>query len=261
MIITLTTDFGLYDHFVGVMKGVMLSIAPSARLIDITHDITPYNVRMASFVLNSSYNYFPEKSVHLCVVDPGVGSERRALAGSAGGRFFVGPDNGLFTSIIDNYGPAKIHEITDSKMKLARVSGTFHGRDIFAPVAAHLASGTPLESVGPVVNDPVRLEMAGARRLDNGSVAGEIVYMDRFGNAVTNIGVHMIKDSGVSIRVAGETVKGIVPSYFAGVDSKLNATFGSDDTLELFVRNGDAARKYGLIAGDKVFCESGVCRT
>src|SRR5512136_1467430 len=162
-IITLTTDFGLKDGFVGAMKGVIWSICPAAQIADISHAITPQNVLEGAFALWRAYSFFPAGSVHVAVVDPGVGTRRRPMAAHLGGHYFVGPDNGLFTPIYEdaekNGWPLKIIQLTNEKYFLAQVSRTFHGRDIFGPAAAHLANGVPLSDFGPVINDPLRLSM------------------------------------------------------------------------------------------------------
>src|SRR6516165_11767148 len=149
MIITLTTDFGLSDPFVGIMKGVIFRIAPAAQIVDITHDIGSYDVLEGAFLIESSYRYFPAGTVHVVVVDPGVGSARRPIAASAHGHFFVAPDNGVLSGIFEN----EVYHIKNRSLFLDSVSQTFHGRDIFSPVAAHLAKGAPIESVGPRILD------------------------------------------------------------------------------------------------------------
>src|SRR5215467_7691958 len=155
MIITLTTDFGLSDPFVGIMKGVILGIAPAAELVDITHDVRSYDILEAAFIIESTYRYFPEGTVHVIVVDPGVGSARRPVAAAARGHIFVAPDNGVLSYVIqsDPMTPVSAHWIKNQSLFLSSVSQTFHGRDIFAPVAAHLARGVPIESVGPRIVD------------------------------------------------------------------------------------------------------------
>src|SRR5215831_14066353 len=149
MIITLTTDFGLSDPFVGIMKGVILGIAPEAQIVDISHDIRSYDIVEGAFLIHSTHEYFPEGTVHVVVVDPGVGSARRPIAAFRGGHFFVAPDNGVLSAVLD----VEVYHITNRSLFLDSVSQTFHGRDIFAPVAAHIAKGTPIESVGPRILD------------------------------------------------------------------------------------------------------------
>lgn len=186
-ILTLLTDFGTEDEYVGVMKGVILSIAPDVRLVDLSHQIPPQDIRRAAFLLMNAVPYFPPDTVHLAVVDPGVGTARRPVAVRTPVGTFVGPDNGLFSWALANVPEWTAVEIREPAYRLPRVSSTFHGRDIFAPAAAYLAAGVPLEKLGPRVEDlvwlpPPRLEVG-----DLG-VEGEILYADRFGNLVTSIG-------------------------------------------------------------------------
>ncbi|MGH7397764.1 MAG: SAM hydrolase/SAM-dependent halogenase family protein, partial [Candidatus Rokuibacteriota bacterium] len=155
-VITLTTDFGLRDPFVGIMKGVLLSICPSARLVDLTHEVPPHDILAGGLALEAATPFFPPGTVHLAVVDPGVGSARRAIAVRAGGYHLVGPDNGLFTFALEGAGWTAV-SVTAPEYRLAEVGRTFHGRDIFAPAAAYLAAGVPLERLGPPVSDPERL--------------------------------------------------------------------------------------------------------
>ena len=184
-LITLTTDFGLRDPFVGIMKGVVLSICPSARLVDLTHEIPPQDVLAGGLALEAAAPFFPAGTVHLAVVDPGVGTTRRAIAIRAGGFYLVGPDNGLFTFALDGDGWTAV-ALTAPEYRLANVSRTFHGRDVFAPAAAYLASGVPLERLGPTVSDPERLRRP-ACRLEDGELVGEVLDADRFGNLRTSI--------------------------------------------------------------------------
>ncbi|MBI4665742.1 MAG: SAM-dependent chlorinase/fluorinase [Nitrospinae bacterium] len=253
-IITLTTDFGITDPFVGVMKGVMLSINPSARFVDITHEIEPQNIKQAVYVISSSFEYFPAGSIHLCVVDPGVGSERKPLAFEAEGHFFVGPDNGIFTEVARKRKPAQIREITNPAYMLEKISATFHGRDIFAPSAAHLSMGAPLESFGPRLANLKSMDLPWEMRPSPNLLVGEIIYIDQFGNAITNLTRALIEktarelnSSVIKVELEEASVDGILPHYSAaGDEDTLSATFGSWDTLELFVKNGDAALLYGL---------------
>src|SRR5438128_8304527 len=182
MIITLTTDFGLSDPFVGIMKGVILGIAPAAQLIDITHDIRSYDILEAALIIESTYRYFPEGTVHLVVVDPGVGSARRPMAVAAKSHSFVAPDNGVLSLLPQ----PEAYRITNHSLFLNSVSQTFHGRDIFAPVAAHLARGTPLGAVGPRIVDFMRKAPSKPNVLD-GKLIGQVLRIDKFGNIITNL--------------------------------------------------------------------------
>ena len=188
-IVTLTTDFGTSDGYVGVMKGVILSIAPHVCLIDITHAIPPQNVVQAAFTLFNAAPFFPDGTVHLVVVDPGVGTKRRPLAIQAGGKCYVGPDNGVFSLVAGTAGRAVVLENSAYYRAGSYVSNTFHGRDIFAPVAAHLAAGVPLEEFGRPVEDWNTLPIPAPLHRPPDEWEGEVLYLDHFGNAVTNIGV------------------------------------------------------------------------
>lgn len=186
-LITLTTDFGIANGYVGTMKGVILRVAPNVRLVDISHEIAPQNIRQAAYVLYTAYPFFPSHTVHLVVVDPGVGSARRPIALRTPAGYFVGPDNGVFSYVMACEPVEALVELSDPRYRLAEVSHIFHGRDVFAPAAAHLAAGLSITALGPHVLDPVtfpppRLEVA------PGGVTGEVLHVDHFGNVITSIG-------------------------------------------------------------------------
>jgi len=241
-LITLTTDFGLRDPFVGIMKGVMLSICPSARLVDLTHEIPPQDVLAGGLALEAAAPFFPAGTVHLAVVDPGVGTGRRAIAIRAGGAFLVGPDNGLFTFALDGAGWTAV-SLTAPEYHLADVSRTFHGRDIFAPAAAYLASGVPLERLGPKVSDPERLRRPGCR-VEGGELVGEVLDADRFGNLLTSIpAARLVEVPGAGqlvVEVAGHRLRGPVGAYDEGPDGQPAVIVGSTGCLEIFVKAGSA---------------------
>jgi len=253
-IITLTTDFGLRDPFVGIMKGVILGICPGARLVDLTHEVAPYDVREAAFALESAAGFFPAGTVHLAVVDPGVGSARRAIGLLTGGRYFVGPDNGLFTFAIAGEAWTAVSLGTEA-FRLPTVSQTFHGRDIFAPAAAHLATGIPLERLGPPLADPVRLSWPTCRR-DGDEVIGEVVGSDRFGNLLTTVTAEDLETlaPAMELRVflAGQGLGPPASSYSQGEEGVLTAIIGSSGRLEIFVRNGSARALVGAERGTPV---------
>jgi len=260
-IVTLTTDFGYSDSYAGVMKGVMLKINRELQFVDITHGISPQGIQQAAYVIYSAFSHFPEGSTHLLVVDPGVGSKRRPIAFEAGGYFFVGPDNGVFTKIIEKLEPSCIHEITNPDFMEANVSNTFHGRDIFAPATAWIArGGFGLASLGPQISDPVILDLPRQTQSAPNLIEGRIIYVDHFGNAVTNITAGLIAKlqkelgaEGVEIEVPSGVIKGILESYCEAPDGKaICATIGSLDTLEFFVRSGSASATYGLSVNDDV---------
>lgn len=232
-VITLLTDFGTADHYVGAMKGVMLGIAPNANLVDISHEISPYAIAEAAYTLAQSWRCFPEGTVHLVVVDPGVGSARRPIAAECGRQFFVAPDNGVLTMAVGD--GARVHEITAARLFRHPVSRTFHGRDVFAPVAAHLASGVELPEVGPRVEDWVRL--------DSGTDEGRILKVDRFGNLITSFETENWLPrlaGGFEMRVGNAVVSRLALSYADGGDG-LFVIPGSAGFLEISARQASAA--------------------
>ena len=244
-IITLTTDFGAGDHYVGVMKGVIAGINPSAVVIDITHGIEAYNIAEAAFKLHASYSYFPEGAIHVAVIDPGVGSARRAIAAEAGGYRFVGPDNGVFSMIFDKFGVDRMARITNPEFMLPTVSATFHGRDIFAPAAAHLSKGIALEELGDVLTSYKSLDVPEAH--DGGDViTGRAIYADRFGNLVTNIPGSVITNSA-GVRAGDVTINSLSVNYADGKEGELIALVGSSGFLEISVNKGSAFEFFGRL--------------
>jgi len=270
-VITLTTDFGTADGYVGVMKGVMLSIAPGVRLVDLSHEVPPQDVRRAAFVLYTAVPFFPPDTVHLAVVDPGVGTDRRAIAVQVPQGFLVGPDNGLFTYVLAEAEEWRAVELRDPAYRLPQVSGTFHGRDIFAPAAAHLARGVPMERLGPPVPDPVLLPLPRLEVRED-RLEGEVLYIDRFGNVVTSIGRlrwagnGLVLDAafrraapplrlaaaGAVVKVGGRTIQGVRRTYGEVAVGESLALVGSTGFLEIAVRQGDAARTLGVRPGDPI---------
>jgi S-adenosylmethionine hydrolase len=251
-IITLTTDFGNADGYVGVMKGVILGIARDVQFADLSHEIAPQDVREAIYVLDRAAPYFPEGTIHLAVVDPGVGGERRALIASTGRACYVGPDNGLFTRPLGEPS-AQAWELDRPEFWLSGPSRTFHGRDIFAPVAAHLANGLSPEALGRPIADPVRLSLPGPTVAQDGSIRGHVVHVDRFGNLITDIPAGWLAGGGWQCRVAGRVIAGIRETYSDAGRGALLMLLGSGDTLEIAERNGNAAARLGVRAGEEVF--------
>ncbi len=251
--ITLTTDFGTGDGYVGAMKGVIRSLAPGVTLEDITHDITPGRVDEAAFVLENFHACYPPGTVHLVVVDPEVGSSRRALAVASAGRFYVGPDNGVFEIAFSTDEYFTCYELTNETYHRKPVSRTFHGRDIFAPAAAHLAVGLSPEKLGGPINDPVRLESpaaAAAAQPDEGQLTGHVVHVDRFGNLVTDIRERDLKfispdKSRIRVSCCGVEIEGVSDFYAQAESGKLLALIGSSGRLEVALREGSAAEKLG----------------
>lgn len=239
-VITLTTDFGLRDVYVAEMKAVILSITDAVHLVDVTHEVQRHDITEGALALEAAVPFFPAGTIHVAVVDPGVGTERRGIALAAGGQVFVGPDNGLFTPFLGGTG-WKAVELRAPEYRLPALSRTFHGRDLFAPVAAHLARGVALERLGPEVSDPVCLAWPEVREVA-GTVAGAVVHVDRFGNLVTSIHAEAVRSLGsrVTIRMAGRTVP-LVGAYGELPPGRAGALVGSRNRLEIAVREGSAA--------------------
>lgn len=255
-IITLTTDFGLRDGFAGIMKGVIYDIAPEARIVDISHVIAPQNIHEGAFTLSRAVPFFPVGTVHIFVVDPGVGTPRRPLAARLGEQYFVGPDNGMLTPLIEeaeqNEKPVEFVQVNNPKYWLPKVSRTFHGRDVFAPVGAHLANGVSLAALGPRFIDPVRIELPRAIKTDHGWTA-HITGVDVFGNLTTDLPASALQGrTDVLIRLRDAEVDGIVKSYGHKQPGDLIALIDSEDHLEIAVVNGSAAQKLGASVGDTV---------
>jgi hypothetical protein len=255
--LTLLTDFGLQDHFIGVMKGVIADISPQTRVIDISHQIRPQNVQQAARMLLEAAPYFPQGSVHVAVVDPGVGTSRRALAAQVGPYFYVVPDNGLLWPIIKN-ARSKGQKIVlvnleESKYWLPDPSTSFHGRDIFSPVGAHLANGLPLESLGSQIDDPVQLELSEPEQISGGWL-GEVAMVDVFGNLNTNILASAIPHphSTVKIEIEGITIEGVTRTFGNAQPGSLIATIDSTGALAISVVNGNAAQQLGADIGTPV---------
>ena len=247
-IITLLTDFGTSDSYVAEIKGVLLSRAPTATVVDVSHDVPAGDVRAGRYILSRVWPRFPAGTVHLAVVDPGVGTARRALAAQAGGHSFVGPDNGLLSGLPEDARFVTLPVLRDA-------SPTFHGRDVFAPAAARLAAGARLDEIGTPVADVVRLAGA-APRVAESAVLGEVVYTDRFGNLISNIPKDLIR-MGAAITV-GETTIGPVRRTFGDVAvGMLVAYIGSGGTVEIGVRQGSAARVLGVAVGAVVAASRG----
>lgn len=256
-IITITTDFGLDDPYVAIMKGVILGIMPGTTLVDITHSVPAQDVRHAAQIVASVWRYFPTNTIHLAVVDPGVGTRRRALAIESPHGTFVGPDNGVFCASLESQDSLKSGgilsgargvELRSRRYRREPVSRTFHGRDIFAPAAAHLAAGVALEELGPAID---RLDCpAIAAEIDIGAdeVRGHVVRVDHFGNAITDIPASLVAEHPHT-EVRGLLLDGLARSY---QDAEIVALIGSHGHLEIAARNGSASAQYGLRIGDEV---------
>ncbi|MGA7878092.1 MAG: SAM-dependent chlorinase/fluorinase [Desulfoferrobacter sp.] len=251
-IITLLTDFGIEDGYVASMKGVILGICPGASLVDISHMIPPQDVRAGAYVMFTAYKYFPAGTVHLAVVDPGVGTERRALVLKAGGQYFVGPDNGLFSLVLKACPDWSARSLENSAYWRSEISNTFHGRDIFAPAAAHLARGLPIESLGPpsgVVTPPW-----GSIIQSKNSLRGQVMHIDHFGNIISNFNRAEIERFAaaerLSITLGSHSVNRFANTYGEVEAGKLLFLFGSSGYLEVAMNQGDAAEALGVRTGD-----------
>lgn len=255
-IITLTTDFGTQDAYVAAMKGVILSITADVDLVDVTHEIPPQDVREGAYIMDTATRYFPDGSVHVGVIDPGVGTERRAIAVRTERALYVVPDNGLLTPILQREYPLESVQLDNPIYWRNKVSHTFHGRDIFAPVAAYLARGVPLNAIGTPIDpkDLVRLEWPEAVRTPDGYVEGIVVHVDRFGNIVTNIPATLLKgtpDRWV-FAVNGKQLRGLKKAYAEVPQGEGLALIGSNDTLEFSLRDGNAAQAWDVKPGERV---------
>lgn len=253
-IISLTTDFGTQDWFVGTMKGVILGINPKASAVDITHEIPPGDIRAGAFALMASWRYFPAGTVHVVVVDPGVGSRRQAIAVQTRNAVFIGPDNGVLSWALEDEKIKTIRLLENREYFLETISRTFHGRDIFAPAAAHTSRGVPIARLGRALRDFHRLAWpAPVKRADE--IRGEIIYVERFGNAITNVAAEMIsgKTASVSLTAGKRTVHINMAEFYAAVPvNEPVAVIGSCGFLEIAVNGGAAARQLGLKIGDEV---------
>ena len=254
--ITLITDFGLKDGNVGVMKGVIWGIAPQVQIADLSHTINPQNIPEAALILLRSTPYFPGGTIHVVVVDPGVGTSRRPVAARIGDHYFVGPDNGVITMWLDRaereHLPVKFVHLDNSKYWLPEVSNVFHGRDIFAPVAGHLATGVSLMDLGSMIDDPVRLDLPQPVHTPLG-LQGQIIHLDHFGNISTNIRrEHLQPSPDIVVTLLGVSIKGILSTFGERPPGDLIALFGSTGNLIVSVVNGDAAQRLGAQVGDPV---------
>jgi S-adenosyl-L-methionine hydrolase (adenosine-forming) len=253
-VITLTTDFGTGDWFVGTMKGVIASLAPKTTVIDLTHDLPPGDIRAGAFALAASHRFFPKGTIHVAVVDPGVGSRRRAIAVQTANGVFVGPDNGVLSLALAKEKLRAIHALENEACFLKPVSQTFHGRDIFAPVAAHLSRGVPIQKLGPALGDFVRLDWP-EPRVRRGGLEGEVVYIDRFGNAITNLEGKLEEGSGPASCEVHAKRRWNCPLktfYQAVPPERPVATVGSSGFLEIAVNGGSAEKVLSLRIGTRV---------
>ncbi len=255
MLITLTTDFGIEDPFVGIMKGVIARINPRAIVVDLTHGIPAQNILAAAMTLRHAVKYFPQKTIHVVVVDPGVGSTRRPLLIAVDETYFIGPDNGVLSLAGEGRQPNRIVHLSNPAYYLKPTSGTFHGRDIFAPVAAYLSLGIAPEAFGETLDDYIHIdppEVVRAKR----SVTGEIVYIDGFGNLFTNIQEQDLTGLGgetLSIVLGELTIAGLALNYSTVESGQPVALINSWGVLEIALNKGDVARRFSVRIGEKVY--------
>jgi S-adenosyl-L-methionine hydrolase (adenosine-forming) len=253
-IITLLTDFGLEDGYVGSLKGIILGICPAARIIDITHLVPPQDIRAGGFILLTVYRDFPAGTIHLAVVDPDVGTERCGLVIQTSNYLFVGPDNGLFSWVLKNELDAEVRQLENPEFWRPTVSSTFHGRDLFAPVAAHLATGVPAAALGPRRIAHIAEWSTISRH--GSSLKGEVLHVDHFGNVITNLDRKTLNDFApyrrLVIEAGGRTIGGLRTTYGSEPAGVALAVIGSHGFLEIAVNRGSAARLLDLGAGDTV---------
>jgi S-adenosylmethionine hydrolase len=270
-VITLTTDFGISDGYVASMKGVILGINPQAQIVDLTHSIDPQSVREASFILHTTWHSFPDGTIHLAVVDPGVGSHRRSIAVKTPAGYFVTPDNGMLSYVLHEYGakhtaqgppaaqdirkrplPENCEAISLTRQQYWRlpVSPTFHGRDIFAPVAAHLSLEVPLDELGDRIDSLYTFPVPEPFRDITGNLIGCIIHIDRFGNLITNFRKEDVPARGAAVEIMNQRISGMSQYYAQG--SGLMAVIGSSNYLEVSVRDDSASQVLGARVGDAI---------
>jgi S-adenosylmethionine hydrolase len=257
-VIALLTDFGTADYFVGAMKGVILTVNRSASIVDITHEIPPQDIEAGAFTLLTCYRDFPEGTIHVGVVDPGVGSSRRAIVVRAGSQYFVGPDNGLFSYVYDREPSVEVFHVTAEEYFRPSPSSTFHGRDVFAPVAAALSKGISPETLGPAITDAVHLPSLSPVKDESGKLRGRIIHVDHFGNCITNFTrSDLANPTTIDLHVNGTVVK-TLRRFFTdeyASEAEIFAIWGSAGFLEIAVNRHSAATLLNAHRGDVVIFE------
>lgn len=253
--ITLTTDFGLKDPFVGIMKGVILNINPVARIIDISHQVSPQNILEALLILRDVYMFYPIRTIHVAVVDPGVGSPRRPILVVTPKHYFIGPDNGIFSSIYED--EHMVIHLTAKHYFLKSEDTTFHGKDIFAPVAAWLSKGIHIDNFGEPIEDYVKITIPEPRKISSDLLEGEIIYIDGFGNVVSNISREEVEAftadlMRAKILIKGKEIHGISQFYAQSINKGPSAIINSSGLLEIYIYQGSAEKEMGIKQGDKV---------
>jgi S-adenosylmethionine hydrolase len=255
-IITLTTDFGLKDPYVAEMKAVILNISPNTLIVDITHNVEKFNIRMGAYVLACASQYFPKDTIHVAVVDPEVGTKRRAIIVQTKNAFYIGPDNGVLALAAKNQKIEHVYEIRNRRFMMPKISNTFHGRDVFAPAAAHLANGVPPAEFGPEIGEIVTPKFAKVVRRES-FLVGEVLHVDGFGNVVTNFGEKELELMGVKdvVDVKFKSVRlklKLCRAYVEVEPHKSLAIIGSHNFLEIAVNQGNAAETFEIKPGDEV---------
>ena len=254
MVITLTTDFGYQDSFVGIMKGVIAGINPQAQVIDLTHGIPAQDILAGALTLRHSIQYFPRGTIHVAVIDPGVGSSRRPILVESAGNYLIGPDNGVLSLALQGGNGNRITHLSNSAYHLQPTSATFHGRDVFAPVAAHLSLGVAPTAFGETLEEMVRIELPVVIR-EGQRLHGEIIYIDSFGNLFTNIDRHDltgIAEDTLEIILGSIRVIGLATKYSAVAEGDFAAVFNSWDLLEIALNRDNAQKRSGAKIADKV---------
>lgn len=254
-IITLTTDFGLKDPYLGAMKGAILTVNPAARMVDITHMVTPGDIREGALVLKDAYAYFPPSTIHIAVVDPGVGGVRWPVLIETERFVFIGPDNGIFARALEREKVLRIVRLTEKKFFSRSISPTFHGRDIFGPVAAHLSLGTDPPAFGQVIDKLSGPVVPEHRRGEGTVVTGEVIYVDSYGNLITDIeeeDISGLREAGLEVSIRGRILEGIKETYSDAAEGALTALIGSSGRLEVAVNLGSAQKTLGTGVGEKV---------
>ncbi len=255
MVITLTTDFGPGSGYVAQMKGVIFSINPAVTVVDISHDVAPQDIRQAALLLDDAGRWFPPGSIHVAVIDPGVGTERAIVLAQVDSQWYIAPDNGLLSLVVRRSPARHVVAVTNAEFWLPQVSATFHGRDVMAPVAAHLSRGVPPGSFGPAHDELISLDWPAARRAA-GHLQGEVITLDTFGNAVTNITAEMLgaipDRAAARVQVQGDEITGLSRTYGDAAGGAPLALVGSSGRLEIAIAGGSAAAKWNLRIGDAV---------
>jgi len=258
-IITLLTDYGTKDHFVAAMKAVILSITPQVQIVDISHDIPPQDILEAGFVLRSCFSFFPSRTIHIVVVDPTVGSERKPIIVATDDHYFIAPDNGVLSLVYDVEPVSSVVEITAEHLMLPEISTTFHGRDIFAPAAAWLARGTDILNFGDAITEYVHLTLPKPKLVGESLLKGSVLHVDRFGNLITNISRQdfeaareKVPGSTLKVVIGKQEIAGLKNYYSEGAKGEIVALFGSTNLLEIAQNQGSASRALGLTRGAEV---------